>query len=211
MPSDTIVPFERLFTLLFMMMGPVAVMPVFAALTEGAAPKLSRRIAFRAASFAGIAVALAVLLGYGVLTSWGATPASLVIAGGLLLLLSALQTTMMRPMPAGPGPAQAMAAEPSLAIALSPLAFPGIVAPHAIGVLIIFAAYLRGSGEQLAILAAGLAVVLLDLGGMLVAKPIVRWIGNVPLRILGAVFGVLQVALGVEFIVDGVARTPLFK
>ena len=150
MAPDAAVPFERLFTLLFMMMGPAAVMPVFAVLTEGAAPKLSRRIAFRAAFFAGIAVALAVLLGYGVLTSWGATPASLVIAGGLLLLLSALQTTMMRPMPAGPGPAQATAAEPSLAIALSPLAFPGIVAPHAIGVLIIFAAYLhdRASSSQ---------------------------------------------------------------
>jgi multiple antibiotic resistance protein len=208
MAPDAVAHYEKLLTLLFMMMGPTAVMPVFAALTETAEPKLSRQIALRAACFAGGAVTLAVLLGYNVLTSWGASPASLIIAGGLLLLLSALQTTMMRPMSTG---TRAPLGEPSLAIALSPLAFPGIVAPHAIGVLIIFAAYLRGSSDHLVILAAGLTVVILDLGGMLVAKPVLRWIGHVPLRILGAVFGVLQVALGVQFIVDGIARTPLFR
>lgn len=35
------------------------------------------------------------------------------------------------------------------------------------------------------------------------------YIGMTPLRILGAVFGVLQIALAIEMIVSGVVRTKI--
>lgn len=204
----------KLFALLFMMMGPISVIPGFAMLTQPADPALARRIAVRAASYAAIAVVLAVLLGYGVLTGWGASPASLIIAAGLLLLLSSLGHVMApaaAAAPAAPPPDAQPRPAPGLGIALSPLAFPMIVTPPAIGVLIIFTAYFREEGQQLLILAIGLAIVLLDLLAMLAARRIMGWIGMVPLRILGAVFGVLQVALAVEFIVSGIARSPLLR
>lgn len=47
------------------------------------------------------------------------------------------------------------------------------------------------------------AMLLLDFLGMLAAGWFMATIGMVPLLILGAVFGVLQVALGVEMLVDG--------
>ena len=201
----------KLFALLFMMMGPISVMPGFAMLTQPAEPALARRIAVRAAMYAAIAVVLAVLLGYSLLTGWGASPASLIIAAGLLLLLSSLGHVMAPAAPAAPPPAAEPRPAPALGIALSPLAFPMIVTPPAIGVLIIFTAYFREDGQQLLILAIGLAIVLLDLLAMLAARRIMSWIGMVPLRILGAVFGVLQVALAVEFIVSGIARSPLLR
>jgi multiple antibiotic resistance protein len=198
-----------LFALLFMMMGPIAAMPIFAMLTQGADATLTRQIAARTCFFAAISVAVAALLGYGVLTGWGASPASLVIAAGLLLLLASLRQALA---PASaPSPPPGPPPPPSIAIALSPLAFPLIVTPPAIGVLIIFTAYFRETGHQLAILGIGLAVVALDYLAMLVAKPVVRWVGHVPLRILGAVFGVLQVALAVEFIISGILRAGLLK
>lgn len=208
MGADAANQFGKLFALLFMMMGPIAVMPGFAMLTQGADGPLTRRIAVRAAFYAGLSVTVAVLLGYGVLSGWGASPASLIVAAGLLLLLGSLKQAL-----AAPAPPKAPSAEPppppNVAIALSPLAFPMIVTPPAIGVLVIFTAFYRHSGQQMVILGIGLAVVLLDLLAMLAARRVVGWVGPVPLRILGAVFGVLQVALAVEFIIAGIARSKL--
>ena len=207
MTTDVTTQLGKLFALLFMMMGPFAAMPIFAMLTQGADAALTRQIATRASGFAAISVAVAALLGYGVLPGWWASPTSLVIAAGLLLLLSSLKHALApaSPPPSGPLPS------PTIAIALSPLAFPLIVTPPAIGVLIIFTAYFRETSHQFAILGIGLAVVALDYLAMRVAKPVMRWMGPVPLRILGAVFGVLQVALGVEFIISGLLRTGLMK
>ncbi len=206
MPEPT-AQLGKLFALLFMMMGPIAVMPGFAMLTQDADPALARRIALKASVYAAIAVTLAAVLGYGVLSGWGATPSSLIIAAGLLLLLAALAQVTAAPAPASAQVPARM--PPTLGLALSPLAFPMIVTPPAIGVLVIFTAYFRDSGQQLLILAIGLGVIVLDLLAMLVARPVVRWVGPVPLRILGAVFGVLQVALAIEFIISGIARSKL--
>lgn len=207
MSPDAAAPLGKLFALLFMMMGPIAVMPGFVAVTQGADASLARRIAWRAAVYAAIAVTVAVLLGYGVLSGWGASPASLIIAAGILLLLASLRQALAPPVTPGPPPEPRPA--PGVEVALSPLAFPLIVTPPAIGVLIIFTAYVRDSGMQARILAIGLAVVLLDWLAMRVARQVVSWVGPVPLRILGAVFGVLQVALAVEFILSGLGRSGL--
>jgi multiple antibiotic resistance protein len=45
----------------------------------------------------------------------------------------------------------------------------------------------------------------LNLLTMLFADRLMRLIGRVPLTILGAVFGVLQLALGIEMLASGVA------
>ena len=84
-----------------------------------------------------------------------------------------------------------------------------IVTPPAIGVLIIFTAYFQESGQQAHILATGLGIVAVNLLAMLAARRVMGWIGMVPLRILGAVFGVLQVALAIEFIISGLLRSKL--
>ncbi len=202
-PADVGVHIGRLFGLLFMMMGPIAVMPTFAAVTQGADAALRGRIAARAAGYAAAAVVLAVLLGFGVLTAWGASKASLIMAAGLLLLLAALGHVVAKPAAASAEAPARSHGPPPLQVALSPLAFPTIVTPHAVGVLIIFSAYFPSARNQALILAAGLGIVLLDYFAMRMAPRFVDWAGPVPLRILGAVFGVLQVALGLEFLLSG--------
>lgn len=207
-PADVGVHIGRLFGLLFMMMGPIAVMPAFAAVTQGADAALRHRIAARAAGYAAAAVVLAVLLGVGVLNAWGASRASLILAAGLLLLLAALGHVTAKPAPVAEAPTRPFG-PPPLQVALSPLAFPTIVTPHAVGVVIIFSAYFPSLENQALILAAGLGVVLLDYLAMRVAVRFVDWAGPVPLRILGAVFGVLQVALGLEFLLSGLRLANL--
>ncbi len=50
-----------------------------------------------------------------------------------------------------------------------------------------------------------------NLGAMLIAHWFMRVVGMAPLVVLGAVFGVLQVALGVEMIFSGLSRSGLLS
>lgn len=193
-------PIAKLATLMFMMMGPIGLIPTFCALTGDATAKVRRTIALRAFGYACVALAIAVGIGAGVLAVWGASRPALVIAAGLLLGLASLRHILAAPAGAA---ARGAPAPATPAMALSPLAFPSIVTPHGVGVLITFVAYAPDSGIKTQILGVGLAIMLLNLLAMLSAHRIMRLIGPVPLTILGAVFGVLQVALGIEMIASG--------
>jgi multiple antibiotic resistance protein len=197
-------PIAKLATLVFMMMGPIGLIPTFAGLTAGADAATRRRIAFGAFGYACIALAIAVGIGAGVLDAWGASRPALVMAAGLLLVLASLRNLLAPPRaPAAAG--SAAPPPPAPGIALSPIAFPSIVTPHGVGVLIIFVAYAPQASVKATILAVALAIMALDLLAMLFASALMRAIGTVPLTILGAVFGVLQVALGIEMIASGIA------
>lgn len=202
-------PLDRLAALIFMMMGPVGLIPRFSSATAAADTVLRRKIAFKAFFFASVAVALAVAIGAGMLARWGVSPPSLIVAAGLLLTLASLQT-ILAPADAGKhqpaAPPQPPPQPPPLSIALSPIAFPSIVTPYGVGVLIVFVAYAPVPSLKLSILGIVLLIMLIDLLTMLFADRLLRWTGTAPLTILGAVFGVLQVALGIEMIASGINR-----
>lgn len=189
-----------------MMMGPIGAMPVFAGLTTTADPVSRLALARKAVFYAGLAVVLAVVLGAGVLMAWGATPSSLMIASGLLLSIAALRNILATPQAGSP---VGMSGIQLSATALSPMAFPTMASPHAIGVLIIFVAYFPSISGKAMILATALGVLGLNYLAMLNAERFMAYIGMTPLRILGAVFGVLQIALAIEMIVSGLARTKI--
>jgi multiple antibiotic resistance protein len=201
-------PIAKLATLIFMMMGPIGLIPAFAGLTAGADTAQRRRIALHAFGYACVALSIAVAIGAGVLAAWGASRPALVIAAGLLLAFASLRNVLAPPRaPRAPGGSARTAKPPppSPGIALSPIAFPSIVTPHGVGVLIVFVAYAPEASVKASILGVGLAIMALDLFATLGAQRLMRAIGLVPLTLLGAVFGVLQLALGVEMIASGIA------
>lgn len=84
------------------------------------------------------------------------------------------------------------------------VAFPGLFPPIAVAIPVIFAAAAPAIGTRLTIMVLGPSVLALNLLVMLFAKVIMRRISQGSLQVLGAVFGVLQAALGVEFVMDAV-------
>lgn len=206
MSDDLATIFGKLFPLLFMMMGPIGVIPVFAAVSRTEHREARRVLARQAALYAATAVTLAVVLGATVLVAWGATSSSLMMASGLLLMIAALRSFFASP----PGGSMlgSEGKEP-LAAALSPLAFPTMASPHAIGVLIIFVAYFPSLSGKAIILAVAFGVLGLNFLAMLNAERFMTHVGITPLRVLGAVFGVLQVALAIEMIISGVSQSKL--
>jgi multiple antibiotic resistance protein len=93
-----------------------------------------------------------------------------------------------------------------MGLATSPVAIPTIASPYGIGVLIVFATFFPSLSDRLTILLVTLAILGLNLLAMLYAHRIMPVIGQAPLRVLGAVFGVLQLALGIEMLTDGAGR-----
>ncbi|MFI8716774.1 hypothetical protein ACIGHF_02640 [Stenotrophomonas sp. NPDC077464] len=102
--------------------------------------------------------------------------------------------------------APAPAPTPGAAPPTSRLAFPVTLPAYGIAALIVLIA-LSGSTERyLWIMVLALAVLVLDLVTMLFIGPIMKTIGALPLQIVGAVLGMLQVALALQLI-TGAMRT----
>jgi multiple antibiotic resistance protein len=203
---DAGVPLSVLAPLLFTLMGPIAAMPLFAAATAGAERPLQRRIAIKAYLVALITLAIAVFVGSGVLSGWGVERASLIMAAGLILTITALRSIFG----SGHGGADAAKAAPTEALAISPIAIPGLVTPMSVAVLVIFVSYFPATSDKLAVMAVAAMVMTLNLGAMLGANWFMRVVGPSPLVVLGGVFGVLQAAMGIDMIVNGVLLSPLW-
>lgn len=191
----------KLLPLLFNMMGPIGVIPLFAALTAGMEEKARIAMARRASMLSFLALAAAVFLGAAMLEAWSISNGSLIFAAGMIVTLSALGPLVWPGGGAGAGGAGSPQSPEQLAVA--PLAFPGIVNPRAVGLLIIFVAYFPALSGKLTVLAVAAFMLLLNLLAMRHAQWFMTRIGMTPLLILGAVFGVLQVALGIEMLADG--------
>ncbi|MEB3242569.1 MAG: MarC family protein [Cyanobacteriota bacterium] len=193
-------PLSKLIVLLFVMTGPLRVIPAFASLTASFSPASRHRLARRGVVVAALGVLLAVVVGHPVLEAWDTTPQALAAATGLLLLLAALQPLVGWPAAAPPRPSPS---EPELDIgqfALTPLAFPTILPPYAVGVLVLFAGFFPDLASLGKMLAAAYSLLLINLVAMIYARQILKVIRASTLQLLGAVFGVLQLALAIQMI-----------
>jgi multiple antibiotic resistance protein len=191
------VPWGQIFGLLFMTMGPIRAIAVFSRVGEDDAAADVKAIARRAAMLVAGAYTVALVMGTGALAAWGVSFPVLIGAGGVALFALSLQGLLASPAAARP-------IDPSQADA-SMIAFPGLFPPIAVVVPIIFAVAFPGTEAKLGILAMGLGLIVVNWLLMLRSKAIMRAIGPVPLQLFGAVFGVLQLALALQFINDALA------
>jgi multiple antibiotic resistance protein len=191
-------PWGALFGLLFMTMGPIRAIAVFSKVGDRDDAPGVRHLAFRAVGLVAMAFLMTVLIGNGVLTAWGVSYPILIMAGGVVLTALSLQT-LLSPA-AGSGPSPDPQTMPAAAVA-----FPGLFPPIAVSIPLIFSVPFPGWETKLGVLAIGGALIAANLLLMLRSKAILRAVGPVPLQLFGAVFGILQLALGLEFISDALA------
>jgi multiple antibiotic resistance protein len=165
-------------------------------------------LAFQGTLIAAIGVLVAGTLGAHVLQKWGISIGALEVTTGLILFLIALQPLLReyeRRHTQENEPELAGVAASASALAFSPLAFPTIVTPYGIAILVMVVTVRAGHPDIVAQIWGVTAVILaLDLAAMLCADSVLRapYVASI-FGILGAVLGVLQVALGVQAIVVG--------
>jgi multiple antibiotic resistance protein len=187
----------QVFTLLFLMLGPFKIIGPFSKITQGADPKLIRQIAVRAMMFSSLALLLAAFLGQRIISNFDIPLPILAISGGLILFLVALLTIIKQFGTASSTEERNIV--PTLNIALSPLAFPTIVTPYGIAAIIVFLALSPDLSGKLYVGAIVLAIMAFNLILMLITRHIYKFL-TVFLSLLGAILGIVQVAVGLMII-----------
>jgi multiple antibiotic resistance protein len=197
------------FMFLFLTLGPLKVVGPFAMMTRGRDDAFKRRLALEGMFIAAVGVIVAATIGSNILRSWGVSIDALTITAGIVLFLIALRPVLEQYAPPDAPAAPTAGPPPSTSsLAYSPLAFPTIIAPYGIAVLIILVT-LAGDDTSHVLRIMGLValVLVLDYLAMRSAERIVTTPFVKPLLgILGAVMSVLQVALGVQAIVGALQR-----
>jgi multiple antibiotic resistance protein len=189
---------DQILTILFVVFNPLNVVGPFATLTRGAQQAFCRQLAWRATCFAAIGVVVAGVMGQRILEGWGMRQAILLLAGGIIWFLVALFAVLRPYFPAFQRDLSVVT-QPSHALALTPLAFPTIVAPYSVATLIVLMATMPTLGQQVILLGLTGVILLLNWVAMIFAHLILRLFA-IPLELIGWVLGVLQVALGLNLI-----------
>jgi multiple antibiotic resistance protein len=179
---------------LVVIMDPIGAIPVFIALTQRLSPAERKRAAIRAVVAAGALVLLFALVGRFVLEYLHVSVESLSIAGGLLLLLVALE--MLRGMDTPEAD--------STDVALVPLAVPLVAGPGAIATVIVLVQQNPHASERVSV-GIGIVAALATVGiALLAAELIARVLPESLVGFLTRVFGLLLSAIAVQLVVDGV-------
>ena len=181
---------------------------MFVKLTNGRDRSYARKAAIQATVFAFVICLFLVLTSSRTLSRYHIHPESLKIAGGLVLLISALRTIF----PPAHHDEPAVQSDSPLAIALSPLATPVIVTPAGVAAVMIFVSVApHEPGMFRAIRIALISILALDFLTMYFADRIIRFPLTVPaIRLLGSVMLVVQVAGAVDLIVVALKSLGLF-
>ena len=191
---------------LFIIIDPVLVAPLFAALTHGEDARTKRRTAVAAVLIAGGVLVAFALVGAALLHHMGIDLASFRAAGGLLLFLIGFrmffdpdeQTEAKRPGP------KASAREN---VAFFPLALPMLAGPGAIATVMLLMNQDTGPnalGTKAGTLGALVTVLAVTVPVMLSATRIANALGRTGMNTVTRLLGMLLMALAVQYVFDGI-------
>ena len=199
------------FATFFATISPLDISAIFAALTVDATAKHRRTMAIRATLIATGILVLFALAGKLLLASIGISLAALTTAGGILLLLIAIEMVFARK--SGGTSAtdeEKLEAASKQDISVFPLATPLIAGPGAMGAAILLMANAEGDLLlQVTVVASLLVVLLVTAAALLLAGKIQQLLGVTGMHVITRVMGILLSALAVQFIFDGIKQSGL--
>ncbi|PKP73800.1 MAG: MarC family transcriptional regulator [Alphaproteobacteria bacterium HGW-Alphaproteobacteria-6] len=194
------------FVTLFVIIDPIALAPLFVALTQGMEAGRRRAVALRACLIAIALMTLFGLLGDKILNVIGITMPAFRISGGILLFVTALDMLFERRTQRREGQQADADHDPSV----FPLATPLIAGPGAFTTMILLVNTPgAGWGDALAIHLVMVAVVALVFLFFLAAGMIERALGRTGIVVITRLLGMLLAALSVQFVLDGIRGTGL--
>lgn len=199
------------FVMLFVTIAPIELAPVFLGLAGRKTTVARRRIAVKATLIAGGILFAFAFGGQAVLSALGISFAAFRIAGGILMLLLAIDLLLAHKFGmADITPEEEQEASHEQDVSVFPLAIPLIAGPGAMTAVVLLmdraGPSLLGQGIVLAML--GL-VLLIGLIAMLTANTLARVLGVTGINVLTRLSGLLLAALAVQFVLDGVATSGL--
>lgn len=196
------------FSALFFVVDPFSAVPFFLALTRNDDPRRRREIALRASVTAFGVLAAFALTGEWIFRLLGIGLPAFKVAGGVVLLLLALDMVRTQPSRARITEGEVEASADKEDVAIVPLAMPLLAGPGSIATAIVLMARARSEDwwHPLPVLAA---IALTCLASYLILAGAARTekvLGRTGLAILERAAGLLLVAIAVQFMMDGLAE-----
>ena len=201
--------FSFIFTIFFMLLGPVKLVPAFAGLTRGADGRFKRSVAIWGAMIAAVLCAFVALAGGILLGKYRISLDAVRIAGGLVLLIAALLVIFQKAQSSRSGSGTPTAIQ----LAASPVAVPMIV-PHAgvAAILICMALAPQNPGMPQAVAICLAIMMVLDFLVMYFIDRVMKTPGlMIVLTVLGSVLVFVQAALAINMILVALKSLGVIK
>jgi multiple antibiotic resistance protein len=195
----------KTFVVFFLVIEPISLVPMFAALTRGGESGYRRRMAYKSIAISALIFVFFAIAGDLVLQALGVSVDAFKIAGGLLLFLLAVDMVFARQS----GLRSTTVREQDEAryredISVFPMAFPLIAGPGALATLLLFVVETRGEPLAVISLLGVIAIVLaLTLVLLLTTTSIMRVMGVTGANVVSRLLGVVLAALAVQYVLDG--------
>lgn len=184
------------FVTLFVIMDPVGTVPIFLGLTSGRSPATARRAAWQAVAVSFLVITVFAFFGQQILAYLNISLPALQGAGGLLLLLVALELLT--------GNEKEQTAAAGTNVALVPLGTPLLAGPGAIVATMLFSRRVHAWPDFVAV-ALGIVLVHVALWlAMRYSLPILRLIRESGVLLVTRIAGLLLSAIAVQLIADSV-------
>jgi multiple antibiotic resistance protein len=190
---------------MFFVVDPLASLPIFLTITSGDSAAQRRRTAVRAAFAAWIMLSTFAVAGGVIFRAFGISLGAFKVAGGLMLLLMAIDMMRARQSPTRTSDEEQDESRARDDIAIFPLAVPMLAGPGAIAMVMVLMS--RADWRPVPTLAVFVAVTVTCVASWLLmryAANAERLIPKTVLRAFERVMGLLLAAVAIEFIAGGV-------
>jgi multiple antibiotic resistance protein len=198
------------FATAFTIIDPVGMIPLTVSVTAGATPARRAAIVRQAILVAAVVILIMGVVGKRILESLGITLPAFTIAGGALLFLISVDMLFGRRTGTKQTPEEEREGAESTNPAVFPLAVPMIAGPGTIATVLVLVTLAGSDREELAVVFAAYACALAVAWiCMRLSTQMLRVVGTTGIHVVTRLFGILLSALAVQFVLNGLAATPL--
>jgi len=187
----------------FFVVDPVGVVPIFLAITAGDSEMKMRRTALRACIVAGGLLCFFAVFGGVIFQVFGVSLAAFRVAGGILLLITALDMLRARPSETRTTPSEEQEGVAKEDVALVPLAMPLLAGPGAIASAMVLMSKGESPAMGLPVLAAIVLTFVASYFILRASHLVQRVLKQSGVAILERVMGLILAAIAVQFMADG--------
>jgi len=189
---------------LFIIVDPLAGIPIFLAITPGKTKLERRAMARRSCVMAFLVIVFFLVAGASILDYFGIKTSAVRICGGILLFIISLELLYGKTTGTETSSREEQLAEEKADVSVTPLAIPLLAGPGAIATTLAFAGQ-ADSTLAFATLAAGAAIAFAFVYVVLHwAEDLARVIGDLGMKIVTRIMGLLLAFIAVQYVIDGI-------
>ncbi|HYX82031.1 MAG TPA: MarC family protein [Gemmatimonadales bacterium] len=193
-----------IFTSIFFIVDPFAVIPTFLAMTTRDSPAQRRVLARRGAWTCAITLTAFALGGSMIFKIFGITIGAFKIAGGVLIGLNALDMVQARRSQQRETPVETAEGIQKDDIGIMPLGVPMLAGPGAISTVTVLALGAKSAAATITVYSSIVLTAVLTYAVLSAASMVERRLGQTGMRVLTRLMGLVLCAIAVQFIVDGI-------